>query len=395
MQSFFTVQPGETVSCVGCHEHRNETLQPPRDVAATRRSPSPITPIAHAPGVFDFPRDIQPILDRHCVACHDYRPTERGGPMAGGIILAGDRGPMFSHSYYMLTISGQFVDGRNLRQSNYPPRAIGSGASSLMKKVDGEHYQVRLNAEEQRWLRLWIDTGAPYAGTYAALGTGSLGDYSHAQGGDTSRPDLGWESTRSAQAVIHARCHGCHPLADSPSDNQGRNPWSEGWMNQLAGGRSGRWLPEFRFDRHAIFNLSRPELSLVLLAPLSRAAGGMQICRPVGSHLDANRDMHASPGRDDSPPIFASTDEPDYQSLLAALNDAQRHLEQIRRFDMPGFRPREEYLREMRRYGLLPPGPLDPAQPIDVYQLDQTYWKFLERAYSPASSDAVGELPLR
>ena len=104
------------------------------------------------------------------------------------------------------------------------------------------------------------------------------------KGGDTSRPDLAWESTRRAQAVIHARCQGCHPLADSPSDNQGRNPWSEGWMNQLAGGRSGRWLPEFRYDRHAIFNLSRPELSLVLLAPLSREAGGMQICRPDGGN---------------------------------------------------------------------------------------------------------------
>ena len=62
---------------------------------------------------------------------------------------------MFSHSYYMLTISGQFVDGRNLRQSNYPPRAIGSAASSLMHKVAGAHYQLQLDAHEQRLLRLW------------------------------------------------------------------------------------------------------------------------------------------------------------------------------------------------------------------------------------------------
>jgi hypothetical protein len=389
MQSFFTVQPGETVSCVGCHEHRNETLQPARDLAAMRRPPSPITPIAQVPDVFDFPRDIQPILDRHCLACHDYQPTERGGPMAGGIILAGDRGPMYSHSYYMLTVSGQFVDGRNLRQSNYPPRAIGSSASSLMQKVDGNHYEVRLDAHEKRLLRLWIDTGAPYAGTYAALGTGSIGDYSHAQGGDTSRPDLAWESTRKAQAVIHVRCQGCHPLADSPSDNQGRNPWSEGWMNQLAGGRSGRWLPEFRYDRHAIFNLSRPELSLVLLAPLSREAGGMQICRPVRGDTDADRDVHESIHQEIFPPVFASTDEADYQSLLAALRDAQRHLEQIKRFDMPGFRPREEYLREMRRYGVLSPGPLDPQHPIDVYQLDRAYWNFVQRACSAVPSDAA------
>ena len=297
---------------------------------------------------------------------------------------------MFSHSYYMLTISGQFVDGRNLRQSNYPPRAIGSGASSLLRKLDGEHYQVRLDADEKRMLRLWIDTGAPYAGTYAALGTGSIGDYSHAQGGATSRPDLAWESTRKAQAVIRTRCQGCHPLADSPSDNQGRNPWSEGWMNQLAGGHSGRWLPEFRYSRHAIFNLSRPDLSLVLLAPLGREAGGLQICRPAG---EQHRIAHQSqPGTQPMTlrPIFASTDEPDYQSLLAAVYDAQRYLEQIKRFDMPGFRPRDEYLREMRRYGLLPPGPQDPEQPIDVYSLDRAYWKFIQRAASAVPSRPDG-----
>ncbi|MHB0957622.1 MAG: HzsA-related protein [Pirellulaceae bacterium] len=391
MQSFFSVQPGETVSCVGCHEHRSETLQPATALAAMKRPPSPITPIAQVPDVFDFPRDIQPILDRDCVACHDYRPTERGGPMAGGIILAGDHGPMYSHSYYMLTISGQFVDGRNLRQSNYPPRSIGSSASLLMRKVNGEHYQVRLNADDKRMLRLWIDTGAPYAGTYAALGTGSIGDFSHGQGGNTSRPDLAWESARRAQAVIHARCQGCHPLADSPSDNQGRNPWSEGWMNQLTGGRSGRWLPEFRYDRHAIFNLSRPELSLVLLAPLSRTAGGMQICRPAGDDTDRNGDVQARILAEDGPPIFASTDDGDYQLLLAALYDAKRHLEQIKRFDMPGFRPRAEYVREMRRYGVLSPGPLDPEHPMDVYQLDRAYWEFLQRAASAGSSDAADE----
>ena len=37
---------------------------------ALKRPPSRIEPVAGVPEVFDYPRDIQPIWDRHCVACH-------------------------------------------------------------------------------------------------------------------------------------------------------------------------------------------------------------------------------------------------------------------------------------------------------------------------------------
>src|SRR5678815_4812133 len=105
MQSFLTVQPGETTSCVGCHEQRTRTprnnLTSP-NLLAVLRAPSRIEPIQGVPDVIDFPRDIQPVLDSLCVNCHGYEKTEAGGPRAGRLILSGDRGPMFSHSYYML-----------------------------------------------------------------------------------------------------------------------------------------------------------------------------------------------------------------------------------------------------------------------------------------------------
>ena len=63
MQSFLTVQPGETMSCVGCHEQRTQA-PPSRDILAMRRKASPVEPVAGVPDVIDFPRDIQPILNR-------------------------------------------------------------------------------------------------------------------------------------------------------------------------------------------------------------------------------------------------------------------------------------------------------------------------------------------
>ncbi len=67
MQSFMTIQPGESISCLGCHEDRSAAPTAVRKTLAMARKMSKITPIPDTPGVFDFPRDIQPILNKHCV----------------------------------------------------------------------------------------------------------------------------------------------------------------------------------------------------------------------------------------------------------------------------------------------------------------------------------------
>ena len=386
MQSFLTVQPGETVSCVGCHEHRTQT--PP--ITGIRRKalnnrPQQIKPISNVPDLIDFPRDIQPILDHHCLSCHDYTPSPKGsGPMSGGIILSGDHGPMYSHSYYNLTIAAQFSDGRNLRKSNYPPRAIGSSASQIMQKLDGKHHGVSLSEEEKQLIRLWIDTGAVYAGTYAALGTGSIGDGNHLKGPKgrpLSRNDLQWESTKKIQKVITARCVSCHnkDLPNSASDNfaepwntERRFPWFERWNNALTTGKSQRKNPDFRYNRHLLYNLTRPEKSLLLLAPLAKSAGGYEICKS---------------NETESTPVFNSIEDSVYQTILQYIDDAKDYLEKIKRFDMEGFKPRPEYLGQLIRYGLITEEQAkDPAN-CDPYKLERKYWKHInKRALSPQNT---------
>ena len=71
MQSFVTVQPGETTGCVGCHEQRFEAPHFRPGLMALEHPARPIEPIRGVPDVLDFPRDVQPILDRHCVECHN------------------------------------------------------------------------------------------------------------------------------------------------------------------------------------------------------------------------------------------------------------------------------------------------------------------------------------
>ncbi|MBE7558001.1 PD40 domain-containing protein [bacterium] len=360
MQSFFSVMPGETGSCAGCHEQRTRApVNPGRGaLLALQRPPSRIEPVPHIPDVFDFPRDIQPILDRHCLRCHDYERR------SGGVVLSGDRGPMYSQSYVALTVTRQFADGRNRQTGNLPPRAIGSSASPLLSKLAGSHHDVRASSRELDMVRYWIETGAPYPGTYAALGSGivSLNPL-----GGLNRADQEWPEARAARAVMARRCDSCHeavrPLPHFISDDRRDLP------------RDSDRRP---LSYHLAFNLSRPHNSLLLRAPLAKSAGGYGACL-----LPARK---GSTGDDRA--VFQSTGDPDYRTLLELCRAGQRELERIKRFDMPGFRPTPAYVRELQRFGVLPRD-LAPDAAFDVYALDQAYWRSLW--YRPAGATAARE----
>ena len=362
MQSFVTVQPGETLSCVGCHEYRPEVPVANRTRAVTRPA-SVIAPIAGVPDVLDFPRDIQPILDRHCVGCHDYRKTDKGGPRSGGVILTGDRGPMFSHSYITLTVRGQFIDGRNQPVSDYAPRALGSAASPLMRKIGAKgfgpapaasHHGVKVSAIEAATIRLWIDTGAAYPGTYAALGSGMIGGYYENK---MVNADFSWPQTKAAAEAMTRRCDSCHNGAVRLPHALSDETQISFWQPEAAD-------PQVKSSRHFLFNLSRPELSLIVLAPLSPKAGGLGMC--LRDHKTGKIEKRIE--------VFESTDDPDYRVLLAMMQAGKARLEKMGRFDMPSFRPPMPYIREMRRYGILP-ATIKPGESVDYYAADRAYWK--------------------
>ncbi len=351
MQSFLTVRPGEVTGCVGCHEQRNKTFIPGGEALAMQRRVSTIETIDDCPDVFDYPRDIQPILNRLCTDCHGYEKTDRGGPYAGGVILTGDRGPMFSHSYVTMTVRELFVDGRDKAESNYAPRTIGSSASRILNMLDGDHYGVKATDHEKKMLRLWIEVGAPYPGTYAALGCGSIGGYAQNQLVNT---DTDWPTTQAGAEVIKRRCAGCHQgednLPKSMSDEIGISFW-----------RFDIHDPRLQFSRHLMFNLSRPEKSLIALAPLATTAGGLGLCRN---------------GDGDPVQVFADRSDGDYQKLVAMAAAGKRNLDEIKRFDMPDFRPRPQYVREMIDYGVLPTGTTVDSV-TDPYAVDRRYWQSL------------------
>jgi hypothetical protein len=328
MQSFVSVMPGETTGCSGCHENRTDTARARPALAALSRPPSRIEPVRGVPEVFDFPRDIQPIIDRHCGGCHNYEK------FCGGTVLTSDRGPTYSHAYATLMSRDLIAHGHDAG-GNRPPRTIGSSGSRLMTKIAGGHHDVRVTRHETDMVRLWIESGAPYPGTYAALGTGMVG-------------------VSLDQAVLTRRCGECH--AEKPARRKGET--------------------QFKSHPELLYNLSRPEKSLVLLAPLAKDAGGLGLC-------EAPRKDGAKTAR-----VFADEQDPDYRKLLAGAEAAKRQLDGIKRFDMPGFLPNQHYVREMKRFGILPES-LGPGESVDPYATDLAYWQSFW--YKPVAQRQSGE----
>jgi len=361
MQSYTMVMPGETQGCAGCHEPRTGTPSPigSGDLMALMRPPSPIEHVPGVPDVIDYPRDIQPVWDRHCVECHSAEKPE------GRVMLTGDYSEWFTQSYYALFAYNQISDTRRYDEDgNHPPRTFGTAASPLMKKIDGSHYETELTAQERDLVRLWIESGATFAGTYAAYNrtdsavAGALCNSTKVAIGSPVGP------------IVERRCLSCHgSVADLGQrvDKIRVNP-----LYTTSSGNA--WRGRVNLPKHCwnLYNLSHPEKSMILLAPLAEEAGGYGWCRPQDGQPVA---------------VFCNDQDPDYQALLQAIRAAKARQEKVGRFDMPGFRPNEHYVRWMKRFGVLPDDFNLVGDPIDVYELDQAYWRSLW--YQPASGGVV------
>ena len=103
MRSWTTLMPGEVQSCVGCHEHKNTAPRAQLGAAAALAAgPQELTPFYGPARGFSFAREIQPILDRRCVSCHDGRddvPLD----LTGQPVEVGKTKRHFTRAYLALT----------------------------------------------------------------------------------------------------------------------------------------------------------------------------------------------------------------------------------------------------------------------------------------------------
>jgi len=185
MRSWATLMPGENQSCAGCHEHKNTTPRASPGVSlAMRAGPQTLTPFYGPPRGFSFSKEIQPILDRHCVRCHNGDKDNGVLPnLAGEPVHLAKMKRNFSRSYLELThASGtngrwnhplvNWIDSMS-EPSMLPPYYRGAATSKLMTLLENGHEEVALSEEETDKISCWIDLLVPYCGDYLEANTWS------------------------------------------------------------------------------------------------------------------------------------------------------------------------------------------------------------------------------
>ena len=267
MRSFISFQPGEHRACTGCHESRTVApVRPPqRHIAALTRPASIPLPPPWGDRPVNFLRDIQPVLDRHCVNCHTGLKPAGRVDLSPGLLSFDPQVAGYGHNRAYETILEQGLvsisAARAQDASITPPLAYGSLRSSLLLCLTNTAHRktVNLGDEDRLRLAIWIDANAPYHDRFV-----------------NKRADHPAYDLASDQALVkelstlhERRCTPCHQAGE---------------VTRLD------WL-----------DLHDPTRSLFLTAPMALAAGGVPKCNPI-------------PYRD--------ADDPDYRAACTLVETA-------------------------------------------------------------------------
>jgi hypothetical protein len=293
MRSGTMLQPGERQGCVGCHESRLESAPAPSlSSLALGRPPNKLDGWYGPARDFSYAAEVQPVLDRYCVECHDY------GPKAEAPDLSGDKGLIFSHSYVNLMRSSPSYYRRAEHEGAdamplvstvgagpvkiLPPYSWGSHRSRLVKLLDEGHYDVKLDAESLDRIVTWIDLNAPYY---------------------PSHQSYYWRNTAGRSPVDHQQLLELGKLVrESPGGAQyGWNKVNEYLCNQLGG---------LMATHGPLVNFTRPEHSLCLRG-------------------------------------FPDASDPRYVRALELIRQGGRNLQEHPRCDMPGFVPCDAHRKQL------------------------------------------------
>ncbi|MCP4785323.1 MAG: hypothetical protein GY903_04830 [Fuerstiella sp.] len=284
MRSGTMLQPGERKGCVGCHDNYKDSTSPQLVSAALTKPPRKLADWYGPERNFSYAAEVQPVLDRHCVSCHDY------GKEAESLNLSGDKGVLFSQSYVNLlrTSPSNYVRSQHDRDDvlpmvslvgagpvkTLPPHSWGAQRSRLMRLLIDGHYDVKLDRESFERIAAWIDLNGPYY----------PGHRSYYVGHTAGRSPLNHADLRELGQLV----------------KQAPNGTTLGWdrVNEYQATQLGKVMA----SHGPPVNFTRPQQSACLQA-------------------------------------FNSVSDPGYRRALELIRKGQNQLIAHPRFDMPGFVP--------------------------------------------------------
>lgn len=249
MRSWMTAMPGEVMSCIGCHEDQNTTPPPARRSLALRRAPSEIEPWKGPERGFSFRRDLQPVLDRYCVGCHDGSK----GKNSPAPNLRDDQGFVYAYNgqskpalvradpqkedlfrKYSGVFQPSYIELRKLVRVGglesdirlLDPTEFMANTSELVQLLKKGHHGVELDPDAWDRLYTWIDLNAPCHGTWSeAIGARKIKHYPQRRIElaklygeiDTAGEMVPKVTTLQQQPVVPAAVVASHPLPKAPN----------------------------------------------------------------------------------------------------------------------------------------------------------------------------------
>jgi formylglycine-generating enzyme required for sulfatase activity len=163
-RSWLVAMPGEDLSCIGCHESPSE---PPvtNKTIASGKAPQRITPYRQRVEGYSFNAEIQPVLDAHCIECHDGTKPERPNFKDRRVERAGSLSQNFSNAYYAFHRYFRRPGPESSGTMNIPYEYHASTSEGIQLLEKG-HHGVKLDADSWRRLYTWIDLNVPYHGSW-------------------------------------------------------------------------------------------------------------------------------------------------------------------------------------------------------------------------------------
>ena len=175
-RTWVNFRPGETRSCIGCHERTGESPGQNHMPMALTKPPQELGP---QPGetsgfrLIHYETDVQPIWNKHCTGCHGNSDP------AGGLILTDKPRDVLCYSYVSLKHrdrkNGKYCIGDYVREDDpnpyndgayRGPYSFGAHTSWLVDMLKEGHQEVELSQEEMIRITTWMDNNIQYYGHY-------------------------------------------------------------------------------------------------------------------------------------------------------------------------------------------------------------------------------------
>jgi hypothetical protein len=161
MRSLTYLQPGQTLSCLGCHEPRLRAPQNKPLPLASKRPASRIAPEADGTLPLRYDRLVQPVLDAHCIKCHSADGSDAAAKKFD-LTAKKSYGNLLGYANNDL---GGLVKERDYSRVNDGP-ALNSKLIKHLRE-NAKHKDLKLTDADWRRLYAWMDTYGATTGCFS------------------------------------------------------------------------------------------------------------------------------------------------------------------------------------------------------------------------------------